>query len=514
MILLTNGNVVDGSGQPAQPHSVLIQGETVKEVGQIAPSVEMETVDCSGFVISPGFIDVHSHSDLEALEHRGEKVKQGVTTEVVGNCGFSLFPQLPSTTLVPSFDIFERRGDLHWDDADAYFSDLNVRGSYTNVAALTGHATLRAHVTGIKSGSLDNQQWSQIRRHLAACLEQGSIGLSTGLNEVPSSYGDFEELTKLCQIVKQYDAFYTSHIRDYKFRILEAIEEALNLGRRTDVPVQLSHLQTVGQKNWAKMDAVLELVDDAVREGVDVGIDAYPYLAGSCGLTQFLPTWSLEGGTQALLERLSQKETRQRIANEIEADLANGWENVMIASVPDESAEPLIGRTIQQIAEQRSCAGVDAALDLLTEQQAAVTIISFNQSEENLRKVLSHPLTSIITDGLVTDGNCHPRTFGTYPTLFGEFVRKREWFCLEEAVYKSTALPARRFKLDKRGRISSGYWADITVFDPNKIGTKADYLKPDQPPEEIVHVFVNGTPVLRDGQLLDQYPGQPLRHLP
>ena len=512
MILLTKGTVLDGTGQPRQPSSVLVNEGKIETVGNIPVAPAMEVVDCSGLVISPGFIDVHSHCDLEVLEHRSEKVKQGVTTEVVGNCGFSLFPKLPTSELVPSFDLFERRGDKHWDDASTYFDDIESTGSYTNVAALTGHSTLRANVSGIKAGALNSREWRAIEGHLSKCLEQGSIGFSTGLNEAPSSYGDFAELTRLCRIVRKYDAFYTSHLRDYKFHILEAVAEALDLGRETDVPVQLSHLQTVGRKNWEKMDSVLELVNDAHSEGVDVGIDAYPYLAGSCHLTQCLPSWALEGGTEKLLSRLAQKKDRIKIADETEANMANGWENILIASVASETGQALIGRTIQQVAEERGCSGVDAALDLLVEEQATLVIVSFNQSEENLRKVLTHPLTSIITDGLWTEGKPHPRTFGTYPTLFGEFVRQKKWFSLEDAVHKATALPARRFKLGNRGLLTAGHWADITVFDPDTIGTGADYMEPERPPEGIVHVLVNGSWVLKNGRLLDQKPGLSLRH--
>ncbi len=419
MILLHNGTLIDGSGQPAKHTSVLIHDHKIQSVAPIDPAPGMEVVDCSGLVIAPGFIDVHSHADLEVLEHRPEKVMQGVTTEVVGNCGFSLFPQLPTASLVPVFEVFSRRGDRAWQDASAYFNDVETSESRTNVAALTGHSTLRAGVSGMQAGSLDTAALREVEKRLASCLEQGSIGLSTGLNEVPSSYGDFAELVHLCRTVRQYNAFYTSHLRDYKFRILEAVQEALDLGRHAQVPVQLSHLQAVGRKNWDKMEPVLELIDQAHADGVDVGVDAYPYLAGSCNLTQLLPIWSLEGGTPRLLQRFAEEDIRKQIATETEGYMANTWEDILVASLPDPDQQDLIGKTIQQVADARGCPGVDAALDLLRENQGRVMIVSFNQSEENLRKVLTHPLTSIITDGLMTEGKPHPRTFGTYPTFLG-----------------------------------------------------------------------------------------------
>ncbi len=510
MILLQNGTVIDGAGEPARQADVLIEGTKVKEVGQIAPTPDMEVVDCTGLVVCPGFIDVHSHADLEVLAHRSEKVRQGVTSEVVGNCGFSLFPALPRQGLSPTFHIFEARGEKDWADAGAYFADVEATKSFTNVAALTGHSTLRAHVSGIKAGKLDAAEQKNAEAALARCLEQGSIGLSTGLNEAPGGYGDIDELVALCGVVRQYGAFYTSHLRDYKFRFVEAVEEAIEIGRRADVPVQLSHLQAVGRKNWDKMDPVLELIDRAVAEGVDVGVDAYPYVAGSCNLTQLLPLWAMEGGAAALLERLADDELRARIADEAEGYMSNDWSGILIGAV--EGKDELVGKTVQDIADERGIAGVQAAIDLLRENEAVVTIVSFNQSEENLRKVLSHPCTSIITDGLVTEGKPHPRTFGTYVKFLGEYVREKGWMSLEEGVRKSTGLPAQRFGLEGRGVVAAGNWADLVVFAAEQIGTKATYEEPDLAPEGISHVFVNGEWVLREGELREGLSGQPLRN--
>jgi len=347
--------------------------------------------------------------------------------------------------------------------------------------------------------------WSQSPEQVV-----GSIGLSTGLNEVPSSYGDLDELVKLCRVVRRYDGFYTSHLRDYKFHIIEAVEEALEIGRRAGVPVQLSHLQTVGRRNWDKMDAVLTLVDRALEEGVDVGIDAYPYVAGSANLTQLLPVWALEGGTEALLGRLADAHTSRQIAAETEQNMGNDWKDILLCTVP--AQDDLIGRTVQDIAESRASACVDTALDLLLENSARVQIISFNQSEENLRKVLSHPRTAVITDGLVVGGKSHPRTFGTYPKFLGEYVREKGWMSLEEGVCKATGLPAQRFGLSGRGVVAPGYWADLVVFSPEQIGTKATYEHPELAPEGIEHVMVNGQWALRQGISTEALAGTALRH--
>jgi N-acyl-D-amino-acid deacylase len=512
-LLLTNGTVVDGTGAPAYPADVLIRDRVIEAIGQIPKSDTLEVLDCTDLIVAPGFVDVHSHCDLETLEHRSEKIMQGVTTEIVGNCGFSVFPTLKDPALLNTYNMLFGRNTHSWQHAGEFFRSLDASGSYTNTAALTGHSTLRAAVMGLQRRYADTAELSQLERLLEASLEQGSIGFSTGLNEVPGSYGSFDELVNLCRLVRKYDAFYTSHLRDYKFRILEAVYEALELGRTAGVPVQLSHLQTVGSKNWSKMDEVLELADRAVRDGVDVGIDAYPYLAGSCNLTQVLPDWALEGGSLELLKRLSSPQTRVQIARETEASLANTWSDIFVANANSEKNRSCIGSSIQEIADERQEDPVECALNLLREEEGILTIISFNQSEVNLRKILTHPLTSIITDGLYTEGKPHPRTFGTYPKFLGEFVREKQWMSLEAAIHKASGLPARRFKLARRGTVQIGNWADFTIFDPREIGTSSDYMNPNQSPRGIVYVLVNGQTTLHNGRLKGIPAGMSLRHV-
>ena len=510
MKILKNGTIIDGSGKTRTKADILLEGQKITDIGNF-PSVDAEEIDCTNLCIIPGIVDIHSHSDLESLQHRSEKIKQGVTSEVVGNCGFSLFPSKPNLkNMLPAFEIFDTDPTQKWDDADAYFSDLDSKKSYTNIASLTGQGTLRAFVKGAKSGAMDPQETINACKILAKCLEQGSVGISTGLNEVPSAYADLEELITLAEIVHEKGGLYTSHLRDYKFRFLEAVEEALEIGRRTGIPVQLSHLQAVGQKNWHKIDLVLELIEKAELEGVDVEMDAYPYLAGSCKLTQSLPGWSLEGGTAELIRRLNNPQIRKRIAEDTEEDRSNTWKDVVVSNVSME--REMIGKNIQEIADICGQDGIQTALDLLLKNNGSVHVVSFNQSEDNLKKVLTHPLTSIITDGLHHEGIPHPRTFGTYPTFFGEYVREKKWMTLEEAVRKTTALPAQRFKLEKRGMIKVGYWADILIFSPEEIGTESNYMKPDVPPVGINHVIVNGEWELFEGSLTGKQTGIALKY--
>lgn len=510
MQILKNGTLIDGSGQNRKKIDVLIDGEFIKDIGSFS-NINAETIDCSNLIITPGIVDVHSHADMESIEHRSEKIKQGVTTEVVGNCGFSLFPTNETfQESVPQSELFNIKPGKKWKDAESYFSELNTSKSYSNVAALTGHGTLRAFIKGAESSKLNKIETKSIENILTKCLEQGAIGISTGLNEVPSAFADLNELIFLSQIVKKFGGLYTSHLRDYKFRFLEAVEEALEIGRRTGIPVQLSHLQAVGQKNWHLMDIVLDKIDTALAEGVDVGIDAYPYLAGSCGLTQSLPTWALEGGIEKLISRLKNPSKRLQIAEETEAERSNTWADVMVVNIMNE--KNLIGKNVQEIANLKGKDAIETALDLIMENEGLVHIVSFNQSEENLKKVLTHPHTSIITDGLHHQGIPHPRTFSTYPTLYGEFVREKKWMTLENAVHKTTHLPAKRFNFKKRGLLKPGFYADLFVFSADEIGTEATYLNPDSPVKGIKHVMVNGKWELFDSNLTGTLSGSVLKN--
>ena len=510
MQLLKNGTLIDGSGEPGKKIDILIDGEFIKEIGYFS-NINAETIDCSNLYITPGIVDVHSHADMESIEHRTEKIKQGVTTEVVGNCGFSLFPTKETfQKSVPQSELFNIQSGKKWEDADSYFTELLSAKSYSNVAALTGHGTLRAFIKGAESSKFNKMESNSIERVLSNCIEQGSIGMSTGLNEVPGAFADLEELIFLSRIVKKYGGLYTSHLRDYKFRFLEAVEEALEIGRRTGIAVQLSHLQAVGQKNWHMMDSVLETINNALDEGIDVGIDAYPYLAGSCGLTQSLPTWALEGGIDELISRLKIPSTRLQIAEETEAGMSNTWEDIMVVNILKEKI--YIGKNIQDISAIKGQDAIETALDLLLDNDGSVHIVSFNQSEENLKKVLTHPLTSIITDGLHHSGIPHPRTFSTYPTLYGEFVRDKNWMTLENAVHKTTYLPAKRFNLKKRGLVRADFYADLFVFSADEIGTEATYLNPDTPSKGIYHVMVNGQWELFDGNLTGVLSGSVLKN--
>jgi N-acyl-D-amino-acid deacylase len=512
-LLLENAAIVDGTGSPRRTGSLLLRDGKIADILRGHGGMpEVPRLDCSGQVVAPGFVDVHAHSDYEVIEGLPNKILQGVTTEIVGNCSYSLFPMRPASNLQQLGSVYAELPLLTMESAGDYFSAVETAKPLVNVAALTGHSALRSFVIGMdrRSPSMDEQK--EMERLLEQSLEDGSIGFSTGLNLMPCSFAGFDELASLCRVLKRYRAYYTTHMRDYKFRVVEAVQEAIRLAQASEAAVQLSHVQTVGKKCWGHLDTILELVDAAARSGVDIGMDAYPYLAGSCSIVQLLPEWCQAGGLAALLARLDSPSVCDRIARETEDYMSNDWSDIVVSGVNREKDSGLLGRSVAEIAEERDHAARDTALELLREQNGQLHIISFNSRDENLRKVLTHPLTSVCTDSHVGKGLSHPRTFGTYPTFLGKYVRDLGWMTLEEAIAKTSALPAQRFGLEGRGTIALGNCADLVVFDPATITTKSDYSNPALPPEGIRLVLVNGEIVVENGRLTGARSGVALRH--
>lgn len=493
-LLLAGGTVIDGTGAPGRAADVLVEDGLICDVGPIPASVEARRIDCRGLVVAPGFVDVHSHSDLQVLEGRTEKLAQGVVAEVVGNCGFSAFPAAPDRRALHEFanGIFHGGGhDWGWQDAGSYFAEARAR-SRLGVYSLVGHGSLRIAHVGAAQGPVSAEDLQAMERALEACLDEGAAGFSTGLMYAPGSSAPFEELERLCHTVARKGKIYASHIRSYFSAIPEAIDEQIELARRTGCRLQISHLQIAGRRNWHLQDAVIGKIERAAAAGIDVAFDCYPYTAGSTVLTQLLPQWALEGGLAALLRRLADPEQRARIAGATEAALEWSWDDIFISSVASARNSGATGKNLAQLGAARGVRPIDAALDLLLQEDGAVNMLCFNQSEENLRATLSHPLASIISDGFYVSGRPHPRLFGTFPRFLGGYVRGHGLMSLEEGVHKMTGAPAQRFGMTDRGIIAPGKRADLVVFDAGAIGSSADYEDPRRPPEGIVQVLIGG----------------------
>jgi N-acyl-D-amino-acid deacylase len=491
--LLKGGMLIDGTGAQASAGDLLLRDGRIAVIGRIDTPADAREVDCRGLAVAPGFIDAHSHSDLQVIQGRREKLVQGVTTEVVGNCGFSAYPPSPDAADLRQFadGILCGGNAWGWPSTDAYLRAAE-QSATANVVSLVGHGSLRVAVAGNRQGALPEASVARMEALLAEAFEAGATGLSTGLMYAPGSSAPSSELERLCRVVQKHNKIYTSHIRGYFADLVPAIEEQIALARSSGCRLQISHLQAVGAANWPQHPRALETIERARAEGIDIAFDCYPYLAGSTVLTQLLPQRALDGGVDSMLARLKDSAERRRIADEIVATIAWRWSDVFISALRSAANANTIGRNLQQIAESRGCAPVDAMIDLLLEEEGQVNMLSFNQSEENLRLSLTHPLAIVISDGFYVNGRPHPRLCGTFPFLLGEICRERKWLTLEDAVRKITSRPAERFHVLDRGILQPGAFADVTVFDPKRVASPATYDNPEVPPIGIEYVFRAG----------------------
>lgn len=492
-VLLKNGAIVDGTGSESRHGDVLLRDGRIAALGSFEPPADAVVVDCTGLTVAPGFIDAHTHSDLQVLEGRRDKLLQGVTSEVVGNCGFSAYPSSADFNALRQFanGIFCGDDSWGWTSAEEYLEAVTTSPT-ANVVSLVGHGSLRIAIAGNRQGPLPAADMEAMERLLDEALVAGAAGFSTGLMYAPGSSAPFEELERLCRVVARRDKIYTTHMRSYFSGVVDAIDEQLELARRTGCRLQISHLQIVGSKNWDLQDRMMERIETAKTEGIDIAFDCYPYVAGSTVLTQVLPQWTLEGGTESLLARLTDPAEHRKIAAETKEVIEWRWSDIYISATGSEKNRSAIGHNLAELAEQHGKPPVEVMIDLLIEERADVNMLSFNQSEENLRQTLGHPLSMVISDGFYVKGRPHPRLHGTFPLLLGTVVRNRGWMPLEQAVQKITDTPAQRFQIRDRGRLAPGCFADVTLFDAASVDSPATYDEPERAPLGIRYVFRNG----------------------
>ncbi len=516
MLLLRNALILDGTGSPPYRGSMLVSQGRIVSIGDLPIPSDADQLDLHGMALSPGFIDLHSHSDLKVLENRREKSDQGITTEVVGNCGFSPYPCGSHAALLADQNEGILNGPTSWPGAAAYLAQARRDSRLVHIESLVGHGALRTAISGPDASSPEPLHLDSLEAALDTALSEGAIGLSTGLMYAPGSQAPFAELEALCHIVARHNKLYTTHMRSYSWQLIEALEEQIELARRTGCRLQISHLQAVGRDNWPKQQHALALIEQAHAEGIDIAFDCYPYLAGSTVLTQLLPQATLKDGLPGLLTLLRDPTTRARLEQTLQHETAQRWDDIFISSLTTPANRSLIGQHLQTIAEARRCSPPAAVIDLLLEESGKVNIVAFNQSESNLHALLTHPLSSIITDGFYVAERPHPRLAGAFPTFLGEFVRRRNCLSLAAAIHKITAAPASRLGLKDRGNLTPGSIADLTIFDPATIGTTATFESPSLPPHG-VHLVIKGQFLLpKSSSLLDNRgilpSGSPLAH--
>ena len=509
-LILKNGRVVDGTGNPWFFGDVGIKDGVIVGVGRVRQEGK-KIIDVRGQIISPGFIDGHCHSDLMVLDDPESEIKlyQGVTTEVVGNCGIAPSPfsqenlDLLRSYVEPVLGKTEKQWS--WETVSQYMETLLQVEPAENVATYVGHGTLRIAVMGFENRPASNEEMDRMKDLLEEGLQAGAIGLSLGLMYAPGSYTAREELVELCSVLPEHDGLLATHIRGEGGSLIPSIEEVIWIAERSGVPLQISHLKAAGRSNWGDVNQAMELVEDARSRGLDVTCDVYPYTAGSTTLTTLLPPWTLEGGVSQALERLHGPDSRKRIKEDLRHEhdewdnlvASTGWDNVYIASLDKKSESASEGQSIAQMGKTRAADPADCMMDLLLEQDGKVSIVFFHMAGQDVEQVLKWDNSLIASDSLHDQADKpHPRLYGTFPRVLDKYVREEKLLTLEEAIRKMTSFPARRFKLEGRGLLATGYAADLVVLDPDVIAETATYEDPKRLPEGISDVVVNGSHVI------------------
>jgi len=516
-LVIENGRLVDGAGNPWYFGDVGIKDGTIVEVGRVKGRGP-ERIDAGGRVVAPGFIDGHCHSDLMVLDDPGSEIKlqQGVTTEVVGNCGMTPAPFTPhNLDLLRTYvePVLGNTGQQwRWESVEQYLDALLDAKPSENVATYVGHGTLRIAVMGFENRPASGEELDRMKGLLEETLQAGAIGLSLGLMYAPGSYTPREELAEFCSVLSRYDGLLATHIRSEGNSLIPSLEEVIWIAEKTGVPLQISHLKAAGGANWGSVNRAMELIEDARSRGLDVTCDVYPYTAGSTSLTALLPPWALESGVAKTLERLGDPASRERIKAELRQEqddwdnlvASTGWDSVYISSLSRDDDNNLAGKNILEASESRGIDPEDGMMDLLLEQDGKVSIVFFHMAGSDVEEVIRWGRSLIASDSLHDQAEKpHPRLYGTFPHVLARYVREKKMLTLEEAVRKMTSFPASRFKLGKRGLIAPGYAADLVVFDPETILDTASYEHPKQFPEGISHVLVNGTKAVEAGSLLE-----------
>lgn len=528
-IIIQDGFIVDGSGAPWYRADVAVQYGVIVKLGNLKEEKAKQVIHADGFIVAPGFIDIHTHDDLHVLENRymDAKIRQGVTTSVIGNCGFGLYPVLPETKKLfyeYATGIFgePENKDLGFAELDHFFTALEHGGTTINVSSLVAHGVLRVAVMGFENRKPTQTELEKMKDLLRQACRSGAVGMSLGLTYPPGSYADTEELIELSKVVAEEGGIVSSHMRNEANYLLESIDEMLMIGKNANVPIEISHLKACGTSNFGKAKDALRKISKAKNDGVDVTFDQYPYPSGSTTATRFLPPWALEGGIEKMLQRIRDKEIRKQIVRDIKEGIPNspwepswklcGWENIMICSVEKTENKKFESRNVQEITDELEQDPVEFVLDLLNDEDARMIIVLFLQDMNDLEAIMVDDLQMFGSDGLPLKGKkAHPRLYGTYPRVLGTYVRDNSLLSLERAIMKMTYMPANRLGLLNRGLIRPGMAADITIFNKETIADLGTYENPAVNPAGIETVIVNGVVVLENGSLTGKLPGKALR---
>ncbi|MBI2073469.1 MAG: D-aminoacylase [Gemmatimonadetes bacterium] len=520
--VLRGATVYDGTGRSPVEADVAIVGDRIEAVGPRLSIAGAHEVDLKGLALAPGFIDIHSHTDLVLLvdPKAQSKIRQGVTTEVAGQDGGSVGPW-GDAQFEDTRDAYRSRYGVEIDfrDLAGFFARLRRQGAAVNLASMVGHGTLHAYVVGASGRPATEAERGRMAALVTEAVKAGACGVSSGLEYLPGAFADLDELAAVATPLKGTGLPYATHLRNEDDQSLAALEEALNVGRKSGAAVHISHLKAQGERNWWKAPLMLELSERARAGGLDVTYDCYPYVAYATGLSNMFPVWAREGGTDAFLARLQDPAQGERIKAQVwdKVNQLGTWDAVQISNTGSDSLAWARGKRLGQLAAERQQDPYALLLMLVEEDRNRSGMVGFGMSEEDVGRFLAHPLGMICSDGsaLTTDGPLargtpHPRNYGTFPRVLGLYCRDRKLMSLETAIHKMTGMPAARLKLAGRGTITPRAFADFVAFDPGRVADRATFEQPHQYPVGIPHVMVNGQWVIRDGEHTQAQPGRVL----
>ncbi len=527
-LIITNGRIVDGSGRPAFRADLAIRGDRIVRIDNLQGVAARRTIDASGQVVAPGFIDMLGQSETYLLidPRAMSKVMMGVTTEITGE-GESIAPI--NDRILKEQEDFNRRYNLtvNWRTLGQYFDRLGKQGSGVNLGTFVGATQVREYVIGYDDRPPTAVELEQMKKLVAEAMKDGALGVSTSLQYVPARFAKTGEIVELAQVAHQYGGIYITHQRSEANAIDDSMKEVFEIARRANIPAEIWHFKTAYQKNWGRMPEMLQRIETARRQGLKITADVYPYVAGSTSLSACLPPWAIEGGTDRMVTRLKDPETRARLKKEISTD-SKDWENIylgssgpggiLIASVVNRDLESSQGKRLSEVATEQNKDPLDALFDFIIADHGQTGAIFFMMKESDMQAALKSPFVSICTDNgaRATDGplagsKSHPRGWGTYPRILGRYVRDQHLMTLELAIHKMTGLPAGNLSLKSRGLIRNGYFADITIFDPKTVIDRATFEAPNQYPAGINFVIVNGQIEVDSGQRTPALAGRVLR---
>lgn len=516
-ILIKNGRILDGSGNASYVGDIAINADTIAAIGTLEEATGTLEIDAEGLAVAPGFINMLSWANESLIEDGRSQgdIRQGVTLEVLGE-GSSMGP----LTEAMKKEMKEGQEDITyaipWTTLGEYLEFLEDKGVSTNIASFLGNGTLREHTIGYENRPPTDTEMETMKTLTRQAMEEGAVGLSTSLIYVPSGHAKTEEIIELAKVVSEYDGMYISHIRNEEGGLLDAVQELITISEKAALPAEIYHFKASGNANWQLLDSAIQMVNNARDRGLAITTDMYMYNASSTGLNVVLPAWAKEGGHDATMKLIEQPEQRRKMMAEIDFHVPP--DKILLVGFRKKTMRNLIGKTLAEVAADRKKTPNETLVDLIYEDDSRIQVVYFSMSEDNIKKKLKLPYMSICSDagsytneGVFLEQSTHPRAYGSFARLLGHYVRKEKVIPLEEAIFKLTTLPATNLKLKKRGALKKGFYADIVVFDAEKINDNATFEKPHQYATGMHHVFVNGTQVLKNSEHTGAFPGRVVR---